>query len=277
MTFHENEEILTLELASVTAWEKKQKDLWFWEKIGRLPFALLDKWTPRFIQNKLGQLMDELGQYMQTGGKYLINPQDICRRLEAEVGASAHSPLSLEQVGGLPLAVMDATAQKLRQSRSTIAGIQGAATGVGGIFTLAIDIPLLLGLSLKTLQEMAICYGYDPRDRAERLFIIKCLQFTSSDIVGKQAILEELAAFGQAETRRQVMSQLQGWREVVATYTENFGWKKLLQLIPIAGILFGAYLNRATIDEVAETGMMLYRKRRILEKLAQRTDPVPGA
>ena len=50
---------------------------------------------------------------------------------------------------------------------------------------------------------------------------------------------------------------------------DHFGWKKLFQMIPIAGIIFGAFINRSSIGDVAETGMMLYRKRRIIERIHQ--------
>ena len=70
-----------------------------------------------------------------------------------------------------------------------------------------------------------------------------------------------------------VFAQLQGWREELLVQTENFGWKKLLKkllkMIPIAGILFGAYLNRKTIEETAEVARMLYRKRSVLERLGR--------
>ncbi|HBS45421.1 MAG TPA: hypothetical protein DEA91_14890 [Paenibacillus sp.] len=46
-------------------------------------------------------------------------------------------------------------------------------------------------------------------------------------------------------------------------------WKKLFQAIPVAGMFFGAYTNRKALEEVAEAARMLYRKRRILERLAQ--------
>ena len=59
------------ELKKVEIWEKDQSDLWFWEKLGRLPFKIIDKLTPAFIQNKIGLILDELGQYIQTGGNYL--------------------------------------------------------------------------------------------------------------------------------------------------------------------------------------------------------------
>ncbi|MGA9175112.1 MAG: EcsC family protein, partial [Thermoactinomyces sp.] len=134
---------------------------------------------------------------------------------------------------------------------------------------LAIDIPVLLGLSLKVLQEMALAYGYNPNEKRERIFIVKCLQFASADYVGKQSVIQYLTRFQEGEIQRESISELQGWREVITTYGENFGWKKLFQLIPVIGIIFGAILNRSTVDEVAEAGMMLYRKRRILEKLEQ--------
>jgi len=263
---HESKEYLFNELKVIEAWENEQKDLWLWEKIGRLPFALLDKVTPKFIHEKVGIAIDELGSYIQTGGQYLVSDQEVISKFMTKQ-TSKSEPMTLNKIGQMPLCFLDEVAKDLVKSRTNIATLQGATTGIGGLFTLAIDIPLLLGLSLKVLQEVALCYGYDPKDKAERIFIVKCLQFASSDIVGKKAILEDLAVFHQGKQNNQVVSQLQGWREVMMTYRDNFGWKKLFQMIPIAGMLFGAYLNRSSIGDVAEAGMMLYRKRRILERI----------
>ncbi len=69
------------------------------------------------------------------------------------------------------------------------------------------------------------------------------------------------------------MSQLQGWREVVYTYRDNFGWKKLFQMVPVAGMIFGAFINRSMISDLSEAGMMLYRKRKILERLEKTQVP----
>ncbi|KEO84161.1 EcsC family protein [Tumebacillus flagellatus] len=262
----ETREELLAALKVVEKWEGEQKDLWFWEKLGRLPFALLDKITPAFLQEKVGLALDEMIGYVETGGRYLTSADDVLRRVQERTG---RGELTLGEVGELPLAVMNDVAREYAKSRTKFAAWQGATTGIGGLFTLAIDIPMLLGLSLKVLQEICMCYGYDPNEKSERVFLIKVLQFSSSDYVGKQAILAELSQYHQAPARNQLFSQLQGWREVVLIHAENFGWKKLFQLIPVAGILFGAYLNRKTIEELAETASMLYRKRRILERFAQ--------
>lgn len=264
----DSQEWLHTELIKVEAWEKDQGDLWFWEKIGRLPFKIMDKWTPKFIQSKMGSFIDELGQYVQTGGSYLSSTSKI-KSYYPTMGIE-----NIEDVNRLPIATMDKAVTGIAKNRKNLATVQGAGTGIGGIFTLSIDIPFLLGLQLKTLQDIAICYGYDPNDKKERLFIIKSLQFISSDIVGKQAILSQLSKFDKQdeETKREVLSEIQGWREVVLSYRDQFGWKKLFQMIPIAGLVFGAFINRSAIHDIAEAGMMLYRKRRIIERLNEESN-----
>ncbi|WP_136608467.1 EcsC family protein [Paenibacillus dokdonensis] len=273
---------LAEELKKIEAWEKDQKQVWFWEKLSRLPFMLLDRLTPKRIRDKIGDALGELGRFLQTGGQYLVQQKSVLKLLQAawihsQNGAAKlteerelngeKAELTLEEAANLPLEVMDRTAEELTSRRVKFAAAQGATTGVGGVFTLAADIPMVLGLSLKVLQEMALCYGYDPRSEQERVFIVKCLQFASADIVGKKAVLEELAQFEQEDHAQQVFSQIQGWREVVQTYRDSFGWKKLFQLVPVAGILFGSISNKGTIEDVAEAGKMLYRKRRILARL----------
>ena len=264
----ETREQLLSHLQAIKDWEKDQKGLWFWEKLGRLPFKLLDKLTPAFIQEKIALLVSELGSFVQSGGQYLINKQATLEKIGAETGRSVET---VEEVGNLPLDDMIRLSESLQNSRVRLATFQGASTGIGGIFTLAIDIPLILGMALKTLQEIALIHGYEPDSKHERVFIVKCLQFASADIVGKEAILNELSSMHEAAastTEKSMISQLQGWQEVFFTYRDNFGMKKLFQMIPVAGIIFGAYANKTMMNDVAEAGMMLYRKRRIYEKLA---------
>lgn len=265
LTNLENQEQLTIELKKCEEWEKEQSDLWFWEKLGRLPFKMLDKWTPAFLQEKIGKILDEMGSYLQTGGSYLSSISSV----------KSYYPnkdiYTLEDASKLPILEMDEAAEDLTHNRKRFATLQGAGVGVGGIFTLTLDVPLLLGTQLKTLQDIAICYGYDPNDQKERLFIVKCLQFTSADIVGKKTILQQLSHFDQKdeELEREVISELQGWREVVFSYRDQIGWKKLFQMIPIAGLVFGAWINRSAVQSISETAIMLYRKRRIVERLKE--------
>lgn len=301
MTEMESRQQLESQLQEILKWEKEQKDVMFWEKLGRIPFMLLDRLTPKAVQEKIGSALNEVGGFIQSGGKHLVREKSVMNVLaqaagldgpnsvsgpsvksapeesiedESEEEVALTSGLTLASAAKLPLQVMDTAADTLTVKRVKFAAAQGAATGIGGIFTIAADLPMVLGQSLKVLQEMALCYGYDPNDPRERVFIVKCLQFASADIVGKKAVLEELATFDDEQMTEQVFSQLQGWREVVQSYTDNFGMKKLFQLIPIAGIVFGSISNKGTISDVAEAGKMLYKKRRLNYRLKNMEYPL---
>ncbi|MFY3791417.1 EcsC family protein [Ureibacillus sp. MALMAid1270] len=262
----ESKDELLQHLADIQVWEEDQKGLFFWEKLGRLPFKLLDKVTPKFIQEKIGILVNELGSYIQTGGKYLISEKAIIKKIrKTTVNIEIET---IEDVANMPLKDMIKVSNELQVERVKFATVQGATTGFGGIFTLVVDIPVVLGTALKTLQEIAIIHGYNPNEKTERVFIVKCMQFASADIVGKEAILKELATMNEKKSSSEDMiSQLKGWQEVFFTYRDQFGWKKLFQMIPIAGMVFGAFANKGMIKDVSEAGIMLYRKRRIYEKL----------
>ncbi|WP_353853773.1 EcsC family protein [Bacillus sp. Bos-x628] len=266
----EEREWLKAQLKEIEKWEQEQQKVWFWEKLSRLPFQMLDKLTPAFIQKKIGVLLDEMGHYIQSGGVYLTSEKGIILQFQAKcAGESIHS---IEDIQKAPIEVMDTISEHMGKNRANLATVQGATTGVGGMFTLAADIPVVLGLSLKTLQDIAVTYGYDPKNKEERVFIIKCLQLNAADVVGKKSILKELKSYHASEGKRENMiSQIQGWREVVFNYRDSFGWKKLFQLVPIAGILFGAVSNRSQLKGIAETGIMQYRKRRILARLEEIT------
>ncbi len=265
----ETREELLSALSGIAAWEKEQNKLMIWDRITRLPFKLLDKVTPKVIHDKIGKLLDELGSYIQNGGNYLVAGRKVGQLVEA-AGRAAGAP----EHGPYPLAVMDAAAEKLSGSSRNVATVQGATTGFGGVFTLAADIPAILGLSLKVIQEIGLCYGYDPTDKTERIFTVKVMQFASSDVVGKRTILQELnlQAGGSGDITagaNAAVSKIQGWKEVITVYRDNWGWKKLLQTVPVAGMFFGAYTNRKALEDVAEAAQMLYRKRRIMARLAE--------
>ncbi|MFC7391767.1 EcsC family protein [Scopulibacillus cellulosilyticus] len=251
---------LRQELKKINRWERDQERMHIWEKIGRLPFWILDRMTPAFIQRRLNQLIGEISRFVDYGGRYLVKEKNIYNLYHVQ---------GLKDIQSHPISEMDEKARILLQKRARFAQIQGATTGFGGFFTLVADIPILLGTSLKVLQEMALIYGYDPKNHTERIFIIKCLQFAFSEAIGKRAVLRELKDFQLEKSNEQAMSQLQGWREVFNTYREHISWKKLFQTLPLAGAIIGSTMNKGMITNVAETGQMMYKKRRIIERLKE--------
>ncbi|MGV2516554.1 UNVERIFIED_CONTAM: EcsC family protein, partial [Bacillus subtilis] len=85
------------------------------------------------------------GSFVQTGGQYLTTEKQIIKMFQRQLPEETFE--SLEYVRKAPLPVMDEIAEGMGKNRINTATVQGATTGVGGVFTLAADIPAVLGLS----------------------------------------------------------------------------------------------------------------------------------
>jgi uncharacterized protein (DUF697 family) len=141
------------------------------------------------------------------------------------------------------------------------AAAEGGVTGAGGILLGFADFPLLLGLKLKLLYEIAALYGYSVADYRERLFLLHIFQL----------------AFSSQEQRRQVYLNLTNWEEKAHHFPEDihqFDWRtfqqeyrdyidlaKMAQLIPIVGAPIGAVVNYRLLQKLGETAMNAYRMR----------------
>lgn len=266
----ESKEILESYLVGIKEWEKKQIRFNLFEKLNKIPSVIMDKITPKFIKEKMELVVNTLAEYIENGGKYLINENKIISLFNQHL--KDHKIYSIDEIKDLPIDVMNKVAVDLLKTQKNIATIEGAATGVGGIWTLAIDIPLLLGMSIKILQEIAIAYGYNPNEQQERLYIVKCIQFPSSNVDNKKIIIEQLNKINNEENQEEIISQYRAWKSVIMTYKDNYSWRKLFKIVPLVSILLGAYLNRKTINEMAESGIMFYKKKRITDRLKRQSN-----
>ncbi|MDN8842413.1 EcsC family protein, partial [Staphylococcus aureus] len=73
---------LERQLRDIQKWEKAQQRAMFWQTFTRLPFQLLDKLTPQFIQRKIGLILDETGTFIQSGGQYLTSEKRIMKKFQ---------------------------------------------------------------------------------------------------------------------------------------------------------------------------------------------------
>ncbi|HTF27570.1 MAG TPA: EcsC family protein, partial [Flavitalea sp.] len=121
--------------------------------------------------------------------------------------------------------------------------------------------PILIGIKIKLLFEIAIAYGYDVSNYKERLYILHIFQL----------------AFCSDEQRKHCYLQMQDWdnnvKKLPADINE-FDWRifqqeyrdyidlaKMAQLIPIIGAPVGIIVNNRLIKKLGKTAMMAYRLR----------------
>ncbi|MDX5482187.1 MAG: EcsC family protein [Hymenobacteraceae bacterium] len=141
------------------------------------------------------------------------------------------------------------------------AAAEGGVTGAGGILLGLADFPLLLGLKLKMLFEIAALYGYAVEDYRERVYLLHIFQL----------------AFSSQERRRQVYLQMVDWEEQKENLPEDihlFDWRsfqqeyrdyidlaKMAQLIPLIGAPVGAVVNYRLVKKLGTYAMNAYRMR----------------
>ena len=83
--------------------------------------------------------------------------------------------------------------ERLVKTYKHTAAIEGGVTGAGGILLGLADFPILLGIKLKMLFDIAVLYGFNVKDYKERLYILYIFQL----------------AFSSHEQRRQAFLQMQ--------------------------------------------------------------------
>ena len=94
----------------------------------------------------------------------------------------------------------------------TTAAAEGGVTGAGGILLGLADFPLLFGIKIKLLFDIATIYGFDVRDYKERIYILYIMQL----------------AFSSHEERRNVYLKIVDWEEHAMLLPDDinqFNWR----------------------------------------------------
>ncbi|HEX8083949.1 MAG TPA: EcsC family protein [Solirubrobacteraceae bacterium] len=83
----------------------------------------------------------------------------------ALAAADRHGPAAAEWVAAQGGREPRKLARSAKRSHARLARFSGAATGVGGFYTVLPDIALMLWIQSRMVFYIAAAYGFDPRDR----------------------------------------------------------------------------------------------------------------
>lgn len=154
--------------------------------------------------------------------------------------------------------------ERLEFYRNT-AAVEGGVTGMGGIISGLADFPLLLGIKLKFLYDIAAIYGYDLNDLRERIYLLHIFQLAFSSPDYRIKIFEEIDNW---EQRKQMIPDdinSFDWRNFQQQYRDHIDLAKLAQLIPVIGAVVGVVVNYRLLTRLGETATNAYRLRWLAE------------
>jgi hypothetical protein len=168
--------------------------------------------------------------------------------------------------------------QSLRQRESTVlqriefyrttAAVEGGVTGAGGILLGLADFPILIGLKIKLLFDIASMYGFNVEDYRERVYLLHIFELAfSSHEVRKNVYLKMVDWDNKSKELPEDIHHFD-WRNFQQEYRDYIDLAKMAQLVPIIGAPVGAVVNYRLIKKLGFTAMNAYRMR-ILTKILE--------
>jgi hypothetical protein len=234
--------------------EKVRLELSIWEKELLKPPGFMEK-TSRLIQGKINQVIpDKVHEAITSSVKGIV---------QTALFSMDYIPKS-EPLFGRKLFERDNKAQELISVYKKLAAAEGAGTGAGGILLGLADFPLLIGIKMKCLFELAHVYGYSTKDYRERLFLLYVFQLAFSGQDKKPALYRTVRNWDEtakALPPAQSYAEHVNWRQLQQEYRDTIDFRKMLQLVPGIGAVVGAWANYGLLEELGRTGMNCFRLR----------------
>lgn len=172
----------------------------------------------------------------------------------------------------LPLEAREATVLQRIKMYQHVGAAEGGITGAGGILLGLADFPLLLGLKLKLLYEIAALYGYHTSDYRERLYLLYIFQLAFSSQQERRSVFRHLAHWEtQKHTLPADINQFD-WRTFQQEYRDYIDLAKMAQLVPVIGAPVGAIANYHLLKKLGATAMNAYRMRWFADTAQQKLE-----
>lgn len=244
-----------------------------------------DKLVPEDIRDNISSLTEKAVEKVQDLSQWTVNADSILEETkDFDIQAETIKDLKKTSIQNL-----DNVAQSFIETNTRVGTVSGIGTGLVGWAGLVADLPTLFTLSLRTIHQIALCYGYDVYSDEEgeeiKAFEMQYLMqvfkiATAAEKVQKQRGLSELKDL-EAGRYSDVYGQIMGdfttkqfsrgattfvSRYIIKEIVERTITKKAVGLVPGLGAIFNGGFNYVYLKDVGEAAYMIYRERFLLDK-----------
>lgn len=227
-------------------------------------FEELTLWQKKMQQKP--SLLNKLSKGVQTKINSYI-PEKVHNAITVAIKQMIRGALfSAKYITKTPVPVVslqqtEETVQKLIKNYRNTAAAEGGITGAGGILLGLADFPILLGIKLKMLFDIAALYGFDVKDYRERVYILHIFGLAFSSQEHRQKVYLQMNNWDvQKLALPEDMAQFE-WRSFQQEYRDYIDLAKMAQLIPGIGAVVGIVANYKLINQLGTTAINAYRMR----------------
>lgn len=254
-------------------------------RVSKTLFKPIETLSERLVPDRV---LEMAGNGVESVLKGIASVTDQTVNVEGILASARERAVEVDRAEDLrdqALDVLDELAASVRSQHGLLAACEGAGCGMGGAALIAADIPLLLGVTLRVVRQVSVCYGVDPFAPGETVIAFKVFELACGGTRDRYAQLLEIDALrdeldGLEPQKRAekaaVLASMIATREMARTLVSLLFRVKLFQTIPLAGIAVGAGFNYIFVSGVAETAANVYRRRLLLDRQAAAAAPKEG-
>ena len=227
-------------------------------------FSELSVWQKRMLRSP--SFLNKLSKKVQTKMNTWI-PEKIHKAITVTIKQMIRGVLfgathtTAKPLSGKSLQEREETVQKRIEFYRKTAAVEGGITGAGGILLGLADFPILLGLKIKLLFDIASMYGYSVEDYKERVYLLHIFELAFSSHEHRKKIYLKMVDWDKkSEALPEDIHQFD-WRNFQQEYRDYIDIAKMAQLVPVIGAPVGAVVNYGLVKKLGITAMNAYRMR----------------
>ncbi len=216
------------------------------------------KKRPSFLNHAAKSLQTRINRWIPERVHNLITVT-IEKMVKAVLFGARHTTKEPRKDSSLQL--REAFARERIEFYRKTASAEGAVTGAGGILLGLADFPILIGIKVKLLFDIAAIYGHNVNDYKERLYILHIFQLAFSSQQGRIDVFRQIEDWESYSRSLPNDVDQFDWQTFQQEYRDYIDLAKMAQLIPVIGAAVGAIVNYKLITKLGETAINCYRMR----------------
>lgn len=224
----------------------------------------MKKWQQKMLQKP--SLLNSLSKGMQTKINNWI-PEKIHIAITATIKQLIKGVLfgvkhtTSQPLLNASLQEREIAIEKKIDNYKKTAAVEGGIAGAGGILLGLADFPVLIGIKLKLLFDIAGLYGFDVNDYKERVYLLHIFELAFSSHAHRKTVYLKMTDW---ETKKQLLpddiNQFD-WRNFQQEYRDYIDLAKMAQLLPLIGAPVGLIVNYRLLKKLGTNAMNAYRMR----------------
>ena len=240
------------------------------DAIGK-PVSVIMENIPRSVRITVEKAVLGFMEMLKDFSYWTYSDKRIIKKAN-DAGLNIHS---ITDLAGQDIEKLDRIAHSFFNSNKIIAALEGAGCGLGGLGLIAADIPVLMGIGFRSIQQIGSSYGFNMQDPAMLPVVMSVYTAGScSSVAVKSTVLTDMhiaaaslagkTAYVKAAARTQTSLFVNFIERSTGSFpaqvAENLSKRKLSQLIPVVGAVIGAGFNYWLISSTMTSAYMIFRK-----------------